>query len=177
MMTTTTFSASFYDANRMNRHRQVKRASRLWTPLTFSMSGFTQCRVSWMYWFSSGWQDIWRQARQKKKNRRTASGFPNRQLSDRCYAFLQKPLPAQARCISSSSERFQRDRLHARTGWGESQPPGTRTECQRPLEERDNLNQSPHALLRGEIATGMNQTAIKRCSMMQHESNQCSGVD
>lgn len=26
--------------------------------LTFSMSGFTQCNVSWIYWFSSGWHDI-----------------------------------------------------------------------------------------------------------------------
>lgn len=26
--------------------------------LTFSRSGLTQCSVSWMYWFNSGWQDI-----------------------------------------------------------------------------------------------------------------------
>ena len=26
--------------------------------LTFSRRGLTQCRVSWIYWFSSGWQDI-----------------------------------------------------------------------------------------------------------------------
>lgn len=29
-----------------------------WYDLTFSSSGFTQCSVSWMYWFSSGWHDI-----------------------------------------------------------------------------------------------------------------------
>lgn len=82
MMTTTTFSASFWGRNvelhasnmyskkgvpscnnifSMVSHWVCKTMSiicRLMYSLTFSMRGFTQWRVSWMYWFSSGWHDI-----------------------------------------------------------------------------------------------------------------------
>ncbi len=66
------------------------------------------------------------------------------ELAKQCSFVLPsilKTLPAQVRCISSFSEKYQMDKSLWRIGWGEWPLPKTHTECQQQLKTT-NINKT-----------------------------------
>lgn len=102
--------------------------------LTFSMRGFMQCSVSWMYWFSSGWHDIWEST--------PTTGYSWSKCRIQTVRPLNKPTcrrhkPARARCISFFSEIFRMGTLRVHTKWGVLLLLEIRIKYQQPLEKKE----------------------------------------